>query len=158
MRVDVERFSCIKFLQEFESMKSVIKIAMDVWWNNRRKESVCKERLITVYSLLNSLPHNIYISSGSMCVCVCVWISLYVCVRMCAWISLCVHVCVYVRVCTQVHIYIYIYIEVNKKINRRCKSCGLKKDSGLLWHAGLWHGSCGERLCWNLFENLSWTV
>ena len=28
---------------------------------------------------------------------------------------------------------------------------------GLLWQVGLWHGSCGVRLCWNLFENLSWT-
>ena len=29
---------------------------------------------------------------------------------------------------------------------------------GLLWQAGLWHQSCGVRLYWNLFENLSWTA
>ena len=52
MKVDVERFRCNNLLQDFRFMKKVIKTAMDVWWNNRRKESEYKdERFITVYSV-----------------------------------------------------------------------------------------------------------
>ena len=43
-KIDVERFSCNNLLQDFKFMKNV-KIAMDLWWNNRRKES-----LMTAYS------------------------------------------------------------------------------------------------------------
>ena len=42
MKVDVERFGCNNLLQDF--MKNDVKIAMDVWWNNRRKESVNKKK------------------------------------------------------------------------------------------------------------------
>ena len=42
MKVNVEYFGCNNLLQNFEFMKNVFKIVMDVWWNNRRKESVCK--------------------------------------------------------------------------------------------------------------------
>ena len=34
MKVDVERFGCNNLLQDFKFMKNVVKIAMDVWWNN----------------------------------------------------------------------------------------------------------------------------
>ena len=40
MKVDVERFICKNLLQEFKFMKSFVKIAMDVWWNNWGKENV----------------------------------------------------------------------------------------------------------------------
>ena len=43
MKVDVEHFSCNNLLQDFEFMKNVVKIAMDVWWNNMSKESVYKK-------------------------------------------------------------------------------------------------------------------
>ena len=42
MKVDVERLGCNDLLQDFKFMKN-IKITMDVWWNNRRKESVYKK-------------------------------------------------------------------------------------------------------------------
>ena len=41
MKVDVQRFGYNNLLQDFKFMYSVAEIAMDVWWNNRRKESVC---------------------------------------------------------------------------------------------------------------------
>ena len=44
MKVDFERFSYNNLLQDFKLMKNVVKIAMDVWWNNRRKESVFKKK------------------------------------------------------------------------------------------------------------------
>ena len=40
MKVDVERFGYNNLLQDLKFMKSVVKIAMDVWWNNERKDSV----------------------------------------------------------------------------------------------------------------------
>ena len=43
MKVDIERFSYNNLLQDFKFMKNVVKIAMDIWWNNRRKESVYKK-------------------------------------------------------------------------------------------------------------------
>ena len=42
MRLDVECFGYDKLLQDFKFMKSVVKIAMDIWWN-RRKESEYKK-------------------------------------------------------------------------------------------------------------------
>ena len=52
MKVDVEHFDYNNLLQDFKFMKSVVKIAMDIWWNNRRKESAYKdERFITAYSV-----------------------------------------------------------------------------------------------------------
>ena len=44
MKVDVKRFGCNNLLENFKLMKSVAKIAMDVWWNNRRKESVYEKK------------------------------------------------------------------------------------------------------------------
>ena len=50
MKVNDEYFGYNNLLQDFKFMKSVVKIAMDVWWNSRRKESVYKkERFISVY-------------------------------------------------------------------------------------------------------------
>ena len=34
MKVDVERFGCNNFLQDFKFMKNVVKIAINIWWNN----------------------------------------------------------------------------------------------------------------------------
>ena len=39
MKVNIEHFSYNNLLQDFKFMKSLVKIAMDVWWNSR-KESV----------------------------------------------------------------------------------------------------------------------
>ena len=44
MKVDVECFGCNNFLQDFKFMKKVIKIVMDIRWNNRWKESVYKKK------------------------------------------------------------------------------------------------------------------
>ena len=41
---DVEHFGYINLLLDFKFIKSVIKVAMDVWWNSRRKESVYKKK------------------------------------------------------------------------------------------------------------------
>ena len=47
MKVDVERFGCKNLLQDFKFMK-IVRMAMDVWWNNRKKESVHN----TIFSVL----------------------------------------------------------------------------------------------------------
>ena len=44
MKVDVERFGCNSLLQDSKFMKNVVKIAINVWWNNWRKESVYKKK------------------------------------------------------------------------------------------------------------------
>ena len=44
MKVDVERFGCNNLLQDVKYMKSVVKIAMDIWWNGRKKENVYKKK------------------------------------------------------------------------------------------------------------------
>ena len=38
MKVDVERFGYNNLLQGFKFMKSIVKIAMAVWWNSKRKK------------------------------------------------------------------------------------------------------------------------
>ena len=43
-KVDVERFGINNLLQDFKFMKNVVKIAIDVWWNNRRIETLYKKR------------------------------------------------------------------------------------------------------------------
>ena len=50
MEVHVERFGYKNLLQYFKFMKNV-KIGMDVWWNNRRKESVEKKTIHRPYFL-----------------------------------------------------------------------------------------------------------
>ena len=40
MKVDIEHFDYNNLLQDFKFMKNVVKIMMDVWWINRRRESV----------------------------------------------------------------------------------------------------------------------
>ena len=40
MKVDVERLGYNNLRQDFKFMKSVVKIAMDVWWNNRKRKWV----------------------------------------------------------------------------------------------------------------------
>ena len=50
MKIDVEHLCCNNLLQDFKFMKNPVKIAIDVWWNNRRKESVYKHpSLLTVF-------------------------------------------------------------------------------------------------------------
>ena len=62
MKADVECFGYNNLLQDF---KFIVKIAMDVWWNSRRKESVYKnERFITIHSaflFLKILLHSWYV-------------------------------------------------------------------------------------------------
>ena len=43
-KVDVEHYGCNNLLLDFIFMKNVIKIAMNVWWINRRKEIVYKKK------------------------------------------------------------------------------------------------------------------
>ena len=43
MKVDVERFVCKNLFQGFIVMKSVVEIAMDIWWKNRRIENMYKK-------------------------------------------------------------------------------------------------------------------
>ena len=50
MKVDAERFGYNNLLQNFRLMKSVVKIAIDVWWNIRRKDSDYKKKFLTAYS------------------------------------------------------------------------------------------------------------
>ena len=52
MKVNIEHFDCKNLFQDFRFMKN-IKIAMTVWWNNRRKE-VCIKRKIcnSIFSVL----------------------------------------------------------------------------------------------------------
>ena len=44
MKVDFEGFSCNNILPDFKFLRSVVWIAMDVWWNDRRKENVYKKK------------------------------------------------------------------------------------------------------------------
>ena len=44
MEVDLEHFGCYNLLQNFKFMKNSVKIAMNVWWNNWRKESVYEKK------------------------------------------------------------------------------------------------------------------
>ena len=44
MKIDAERFGCSNLLQDFELVKNLVKIAMDVWWNKRKKVSVYKKK------------------------------------------------------------------------------------------------------------------
>ena len=44
MKVDVQRSGCNNLLRDFKFMKNVVKIAIDVWWNNGSKESVNKKK------------------------------------------------------------------------------------------------------------------
>ena len=44
MKVDIEFFSYNNLLHDFKFMKNIVKILMDIWWNNRRKESVDKKK------------------------------------------------------------------------------------------------------------------
>ena len=44
IEVDVEHLGCKNHLQDFELMKNIIEIAMDVWWNNWRKECGYKKK------------------------------------------------------------------------------------------------------------------
>ena len=39
-----ERFGCNNLLKGFKFMKNVVKIAMDIWWNNTRKEMCIKKK------------------------------------------------------------------------------------------------------------------
>ena len=43
MKVDVEGFVISNLLEDIKFMESVAEKAIDVWWNNRRKESVYKK-------------------------------------------------------------------------------------------------------------------
>ena len=59
-KFNIECFGCNNFLQDFRFIKNV-KIAMDVWWNNRRKESVCIKRKIHNGRIYFLIYFNIYI-------------------------------------------------------------------------------------------------
>ena len=50
IKINVKRFGFNNLLQDFKFMKIAVKKAMDVSWNNRKKESVYKERFIIVHS------------------------------------------------------------------------------------------------------------
>ena len=46
MKVGVEHFVCNNILQDFKFMKKKsVEIAMDVWWNSKRKESIYKRKI-----------------------------------------------------------------------------------------------------------------
>ena len=42
--MNVEHLSSNNFLRDFRFMKTVVKIVIDVWWNNIRNESVYEKK------------------------------------------------------------------------------------------------------------------
>ena len=44
MKVDVEPLGYNNLFWDFKFMKNVLKIVMDVWWNNRKKENLKKRQ------------------------------------------------------------------------------------------------------------------
>ena len=59
--VDVKCFD-FNILHDFKFMKSVVKIAMDVWWNKRRKENEYKKKDSLerwIYPVMNLFKPNL---------------------------------------------------------------------------------------------------
>ena len=63
MKVDVKCFGFNNLLQDFKFMKSVVQIAMDVWRNTRRKESVYKERKS---DLIDKMKHSFFLAAVTL--------------------------------------------------------------------------------------------
>ena len=94
MKVDVEHFGCNNLFQGFKFMKTVVKIAMDVWWNNRRNESVYKKKdskqhiLFSTFFILSDLFPYLHTHTH-------IYIYIYIYIYMC--VCVCVCVCVFKR-------------------------------------------------------------
>ena len=54
MKINIEHFNYNNLFQDFKFMQSVVKTAMDIWWNSRRKHQTFIAILTTLFMNLKS--------------------------------------------------------------------------------------------------------